>query len=76
MTSRAERARAERDRKRLADAWAEMDDMVRSVADALAEVDFAPRDLDAIAELGSRGRTLWACAVDLKKLAGKVAESG
>jgi hypothetical protein len=75
MTSKAAQARAERDRQRVADAWVQIDDMVRGVADMLADVDFAPRDLDAIAELGSRGRILWAHALDLQKLTRKIAES-
>jgi hypothetical protein len=73
MTSKAAQARAERDRQRLADAWAEADKSVRELAAMLSEVDFDPRDLDALDELGHRGRAVWAAASELKKLTRKIA---
>ncbi len=72
----AKRQRRERDTKRLAELWAEADERVRELAAMLTEVDFASRDLDALNELGSRGRILWAHALALQKLTRKIAESG
>jgi hypothetical protein len=84
MTSKATQARherdrtrrSERDRQRVAELWAEADKSVRELAAMLSEVDFDPRDLDALDELGHRGRAVWAAASELRKITRKVAESG
>jgi hypothetical protein len=79
MTSRADQAkrdrpltnaeREERDRERVAVAWQEFDSDAGKLRAALADVmDFTPRDLEAIDDLGTLARVLWARTSELKML--------